>query len=256
MDYMKKLKEPFPPNEIEWRIQSQGMKDNKPWVMVLAYVQARAIQERLDEIFGFDGWQDEYRSESNNIICRLSVKAHDSWIYKENGASETQVEAFKGGISGAFKRVAASGYGIGRYLYHLEVKFAEVAMTNPGKSDIWNKVYDKTTKTTFWWKTPELPSWAMPSQKIEPKRSTFKETYSPAVDNIDSSDVLFDEMDKENLFNADDIKNFKILVGKEEKIEAQVKFEFGKVSSSKQFKKSDFIKIMKRVRELKAGKGA
>jgi hypothetical protein len=40
------------------------------------------------------------------MICRLGVRTEQGWIYKENGASETQVEAFKGGISASFKRVA------------------------------------------------------------------------------------------------------------------------------------------------------
>ena len=39
-------------------------------------------------------------------------------IEKEDGASVTDFESVKGGISNAFKRVASSGFGIGRYLYN------------------------------------------------------------------------------------------------------------------------------------------
>lgn len=162
-EIMKKLQAPFKSNEIEWRVQQQGTSsNNKPWVMVLAYIEARAIQNRLDEIFGFDGWQDEYRAVGNNIICKLHIKVNNTWVFKENGASETQVEAFKGGISGAFKRVAASGYGIGRYLYDLETKFAETTTEKPSNLSGWNKSYIKDKNLTFWWKTPELPKWALP----------------------------------------------------------------------------------------------
>lgn len=42
----------------------------------------------------------------------------DKWITKEDGAAITEFESVKGGISSAFKRVASSGFGIGRYLYN------------------------------------------------------------------------------------------------------------------------------------------
>ena len=60
MDIRKPLNEPFKNEDIEWRIQSSGEKNGKPWAKVLAYVQARAIQERLDSVFGVLGWQLRY----------------------------------------------------------------------------------------------------------------------------------------------------------------------------------------------------
>ena len=41
----KDLNEPFPVEDIEWRIQQSGDKNGKPWAMVLAYVTNRAIME-------------------------------------------------------------------------------------------------------------------------------------------------------------------------------------------------------------------
>ncbi|TYR75546.1 recombinase [Rossellomorea vietnamensis] len=166
-DIAKQLQRPFPPEEIEFRVQSCGISNGRPWAMVLAYVQARAIQRRLDEVFGWDGWTDEYRSQNNNMICRLGVKTDSGWIYKENGASETQVEAFKGGISAAFKRVAASGYGIGRYLYDLTESFAECQLDKPKNMSGWSKAYDKKEKKNIYWKIPQLPEWALPPLPIE-----------------------------------------------------------------------------------------
>ncbi|MDF1510528.1 Rad52/Rad22 family DNA repair protein [Robertmurraya sp. DFI.2.37] len=157
------LQKPFPASDIEFRVQSCGISNNRPWAMVLAYVQARAIQKRLDEVFGWDGWTDEYRATDGNMICRLGVKTEHGWIYKENGASETQVEAFKGGISAAFKRVAASGYGIGRYLYDLTESFAECTVEKPKNMSGWNKAKTKDGKFLYW-KTPTLPKWALPSE--------------------------------------------------------------------------------------------
>jgi hypothetical protein len=162
----KQLQKPFPQEEIEFRVQSCGISNGKPWAMVIAYVQARAIQRRLDDVFGWDGWTDEYRSQDNNMICRLGVRTEHGWIYKENGASETQVEAFKGGISAAFKRVAASGYGIGRYLYDLTESFAECTLEKPKNMAEWNKAKTKDNKMIYW-KTPTLPSWALPKLTVE-----------------------------------------------------------------------------------------
>jgi hypothetical protein len=166
-DIARKLQQPFAPDDIEFRVQSCGIsKNGKAWAMVLAYVQARAIQRRLDEVFGWDGWTDEYRSQNNNMICRLGVRTDNGWVYKENGASETQVEAFKGGISAAFKRVAASGYGIGRYLYDLTESFAECQLDKPKNMSGWSKAQTKDKKTIYW-KIPQLPEWALPQLTVE-----------------------------------------------------------------------------------------
>lgn len=161
---MKQLQAPFPADQIEWRVQSCGISNNKPWAKVLAYVEARAIQNRLDDIFGVFGWADEYRYSNSDVICRLGVKTDEGWIYKENGASNTNIEAFKGGISGAFKRVAASGYGIGRYLYKLEEAFAECSLE---KKQGWETASTKDKKTIYW-KAPTLPAWALPQQTKAP----------------------------------------------------------------------------------------
>jgi len=152
----KSLKEPFKENELEWRPQSQGINGTRAWILVIPYIQSRAIQKRLDEVFGIDGWQDEYREASNkNIICTIKFwsEKKQQWITKENGASETNIEAFKGGISSAFKRCASAGLGVGRYLYELEPVYADCKL-EPVKG--WNKSIDKKTSKAIYWKTPKI----------------------------------------------------------------------------------------------------
>lgn len=186
MNIIDQLKQPFSANDIGWRVQQSGKSSNGIYCMVLAYVQARAIQERLDSIFGFDGWTDEYRNgnSDNNIICRLGVKVNQEWIYKENGASETHVEPFKGGISGAFKRVAASGFGIGRYLYNLEVTFTETSLE---KKRGWNQAKTKDN-TKFWWKTPDLPKWALPKEEKNSSGISLKDQFEIKISEISEPD--------------------------------------------------------------------
>ncbi|MCX8130916.1 MAG: Rad52/Rad22 family DNA repair protein [Clostridia bacterium] len=191
MGIHEQLLTPFPAEEIEWRVQSCGITNNKPWVKVLAYVEARAIQNRLDEVFGWDGWTEEYRNVGDNMICRLGVLTEKGWIYKENGASNTDIEAFKGGISGAFKRVAASGYGIGRYLYNLEESYAECQLEKPSNTKGWEtaktKEKDPSQKKTIYWKIPTLPKWALPSSG---NANTPKEENLPKTGNADDKDIL------------------------------------------------------------------
>lgn len=113
---MKKLQEPFEDTEIEFRVGATNSDKTKG--MALAYVQARAIQNRLDNLFGVDGWSVSYREITAGFICSLSIKINDKWVTKEDGAPATEFESVKGGISNAFKRTASSGFGIGRYLYN------------------------------------------------------------------------------------------------------------------------------------------
>lgn len=154
-----RLKAYFPENELEWRVQQAGKTaSGKPYAMVLCYVQARAIENRLDEVVGFENWQNEIRVEGENIIARLGLRIAGDWVWKENGASQTDIEAFKGGISGAIKRVASSGFGIGRYLYELPATFAECSLN---KMDGWNAAKLKTGEK-YWWKTPRIPAEFLP----------------------------------------------------------------------------------------------
>jgi hypothetical protein len=163
------LKLPFKEDEIEWRIGQCGKKGNgQIWAMCLAYVQARAIMNRLDEVCGPENWKVEYSFPSvDAVICRLSIYVissendvhhQDFWVTKEDGAEQTDIESFKGGISSALKR-AGSVWGIGRYLYGLETGFAQVRDQKNG-----NTRYGKTKDgTEFHWEPPKLPQWALPA---------------------------------------------------------------------------------------------
>ena len=112
----EKLKEKFPEKDLEFRVGA--MNNEKTMGLALAYVQARAIQNRLDEVVGFENWKVSYREIQGGFLCTLSIRINDEWISKEDGAGITDYQSIKGGISNAFKRVASSGFGIGRYLYN------------------------------------------------------------------------------------------------------------------------------------------
>ena len=153
------LDAPFPAEDIEWRIQQAGKSGEKIWAKVLAYVTNRAIMKRLDEVCGKAGWRNEYRDIPNNggVECGISIKVEGEWITKWDAAENTQVEAVKGGRSGAMKRAAVQ-WGIGRYLYNLEEGFATVSTQ---RANGYHYARSKEVGT-FYWQPPALPAWALP----------------------------------------------------------------------------------------------
>ncbi len=143
---MEKLQAPFMPDEIEWRVGSTTKDKTKG--LALAYVTNRAIQNRLDEIFGCFGWKNEYKEwKGQSQLCGISIIHEGVWITKWDGADNSNMDATKGGLSDAMKR-AAYQWGIGRYLYKLE--------------SVWMPIKQQGSSYTLVG-TPPLPQWALPS---------------------------------------------------------------------------------------------
>ena len=107
------LAAPFPPNKVSWRVGSTNKDKTKG--MALAYIDARDVMERLDEVVGPTNWQCRYPFPG---CCEIGIWCPDEWIWKANGAGETNIEAKKGEYSDAFKRAGVL-WSIGRYLYDL-----------------------------------------------------------------------------------------------------------------------------------------
>lgn len=107
----------FPHEALSWRAQSVTKDGTK--AMALAYIDARDVMDRLDSVCGADGWQCDYPHAAGKTVCRIGIKIGDEWIWKANGAGDTDIESEKGALSDAFKRAAVL-WGIGRYLYDLE----------------------------------------------------------------------------------------------------------------------------------------
>ena len=153
------LKECFPAESIEWRIQSSGKKGDKIWAKVLAYIQNRAIQDRLDAVVGQANWGVEYKELSDgSMLCGISIMIEGRWVTKWDGASKTDIEPTKGGISSASKR-AGSVWGIGRYLYELPVAWARCDANTSTYAN-----YAKNAKGgfAFSWEIPTLPKQFLP----------------------------------------------------------------------------------------------
>ena len=165
---IKQLKRPFPADEINWRVQSCGISNGRPWAMVLAYIDARAVMDRLDKVVGPFNWQDEINSlENGKTFCKLSVRINDEWITKTGVAGETNIEAAKGGASDALKRAAVK-FGIARYLYQLDEDFADCTQEKK-RGDKWHKAKTKSNDYIYW-KEPQLPGWALPGDQQDKQK--------------------------------------------------------------------------------------
>ncbi len=140
MTITERLKQPFDPSVIHWRVGATNKDKTKG--IALAYINPRDAMKRFDDVCG-DLWQAEYPFDG---CCRIGLKIDNEWLWRSNGAGETQVEGEKGKFSDAFKRAAVL-WGVGRYLYYLDNTW--VAIKPQGRSYVLAV-------------TPNLPSWALP----------------------------------------------------------------------------------------------
>ncbi|MBK8246158.1 MAG: hypothetical protein IPK85_01940 [Gemmatimonadetes bacterium] len=113
----KALAAPFPPDAVSWRVGSISKRD-KTKAKALAYLDARDVMNRLDDVAGPANWQCRYSHAGAKTVCDIAIRVDGEWVWKADGAGDTDIEAEKGSLSDAFKRSAVR-WGIGRYLYDL-----------------------------------------------------------------------------------------------------------------------------------------
>jgi len=137
----ERLKQPFPVDAIHWRPGATNREKTK--CIALAYINARDAMKRLDDVVGWDKWQCTYTDVRSGIICNIGIQIANEWIWKADGAGETDIEGEKGASSDAFKR-AAVRFGVGRYLYYLP--------------NVWVDMDERRRIVA----PPQLPRWATP----------------------------------------------------------------------------------------------
>lgn len=128
---LSKLKAPFDTNKIHWRVGATN-KDNTSGI-ALAYIDARDLMERLDDVCGPENWQCRYPFQG---CCEIGIRIDGEWVWKSNGAGETKVEAEKGQYSDSFKRAGVM-WGPAQYLY--DVPNVWIELTPRGKSYVFTK---------------------------------------------------------------------------------------------------------------------
>lgn len=134
----------FPADVIQARPGAKTKDGAK--ALVFFYIDARAVMDRLDDVFGVGGWRDEYQIalDKNVVVCRIGAKLGDEWVYREDvgvhapssdkkgedggrgKSNEDELDMkYKGVFSDAFKRCAVK-WGVGRYLYDIPQSWAPI----------------------------------------------------------------------------------------------------------------------------------
>lgn len=153
------LADPFEADEV--KCKPQQVSGNR--CLVIHFIDARLVMDRLDEAVGVANWKDHYDVlPDGNVKCTLSLRVGGEWVAKEDvgGPSEQPDDGdkCKAAFSDALKRCAVK-WGIGRYLYGLPRSWAD---------------YDPQKRQIL--KPPELPGWARPSQRLKVKKCERKLT--------------------------------------------------------------------------------
>ena len=123
---LPRLADPFLPADVEWKPGATTRDKTKG--LAMAYLTSRAVQQRFDDVCGPADWRNEFMpGPDGGVLCGISIRVErpgpdgqtvSEWVTKWDGADNSQVEAVKGGLSGAMKRAAVQ-WGVGRYLYEL-----------------------------------------------------------------------------------------------------------------------------------------
>ena len=122
----------------QWRVQRtnkeriQGKYPEGTRGLVVAYIDARQVFSRLDELCGPGGWQTAYRmldAASGAVECTLTIAgiSKSDVGYPNRSGDE---EPLKAAYSDATKRAAVQ-WGIGRWLYELPARW--VALDERGQ---------------------------------------------------------------------------------------------------------------------------
>jgi hypothetical protein len=139
---LEKLREPLRIDQIDFRIQSINRGG---YATILAYKDARADMQRLDDVVGPLGWKREHLNNNHN--CRVSIwcGTKGEWVSKEDTGTESNTEKQKGLASDSFKR-ACTNWGIGRELY--DYPLIQVKLNGGG---------DKNGAGVEWWMDGNQP---------------------------------------------------------------------------------------------------
>jgi hypothetical protein len=164
------LAEPFDPGEVHFK--PGAVSGNR--ALAMAYVDARAIQDRLDEVLGVEGWQDDYECLADgSVVCRLRLRLGDEWITKVDAGGPSEKPGsgvnIKAAFSDALKRAAVK-FGIGRYLYRLPATWAD---------------YDPRRRQFT--RTPTLPAFALPRRAPAQALASPSSEAAPEVSDRDES---------------------------------------------------------------------
>ena len=134
---LKDLKEEMP---FKWRVQTA----NSYGANCVAFVDARDVQDKLDEVCSPEHWQVKYGLVNGNLFASLGIYSESlkEWVWKSDCGTESSEAKEKGEASDAFKRAAVM-WGVGRFLYSKTiVKLGTKERKNAKGNMVWTPYID------------------------------------------------------------------------------------------------------------------
>jgi hypothetical protein len=113
------------PDEEKHQRQMMGrngpITDAQGQPIMLTYVTARFVQDRLDDAVGPTNWQSSFTDVDGGIRCGIGILVAreggtPEWVWKHDVGVHSNIERIKGAHSDAFKRAGVQ-WGIARDLY-------------------------------------------------------------------------------------------------------------------------------------------
>jgi hypothetical protein len=199
----------FAPSEVKFK---PGVVSGSR-ALALPYVDCRVIQDRLDDVLGIDGWQDQYTPlPDGSVVCELRCRIGGDWIVKTDVGSPSEQpdggDRLKAAFSDALKRAAVK-FGIGRYLYRLPSQWVD---------------YDSQKRRFA--RTPELPRESTPAGKMNgqaPEQTITDDERQALTELLTRKNKTVKAAMKSAGSNANELGNltreqYQLLVGKLEKL--------------------------------------
>jgi len=108
--------------DVRWRVQGRPTNGR---VQYVPYVDATTVARLLDEWVGPARWKDDYQpAHGKGMWGLLAVLVEGEWVWKKDVGVPSNMEAEKGLVSDAFKRVASIKWGVARNVYDLPTLWA------------------------------------------------------------------------------------------------------------------------------------
>ncbi len=128
----EQLQAPFAPTEVDFRVQGAPTETGR--ARIVAYIDARAVQDRLDAVVGMEGWSFTWTPVAvvNGVV--KVAKGSLSLLGlppKEDVGDSGDIEPNKSAVSDALKRCAVM-WGIGRYLYERRAVWVQLEKDGKG----------------------------------------------------------------------------------------------------------------------------
>lgn len=134
---------------------------------VFTYIDARAVMDRLDAVVTPAGWQTSYRVLDLAVCaveCQLTVSLAEGMVTKSDvgypndpgDAKDPGKEPLKAAFSDALKRAAVQ-FGIGRYIYGLELEQDYLPIDEWGKFKVAPRIKGAKVQPTYAPSEPEAP---------------------------------------------------------------------------------------------------